>query len=109
MSRKCKFNKRWLDKHDWLEEIPKEEGRARCKICNSIIELGTRGYANITKHSDTRTHQSNENAASNTVSIDRMMMQSECVVHNVCTMFCIHLTIFSKYIGFLVCNFRGHK
>lgn len=73
MSKKCKFHKEWLTKHDWLEEIPQDEGKAKCKLCNSNIDLGTRGYANIKQHQERQTHKSNENAASKTVAIDQMM------------------------------------
>lgn len=73
MSGKCKFNKEWLSNYAWLEEVSERPDKGYCKLCNSTITIGSKGIAAVTQHRDSRTHQGNENAAANTVSIDRLL------------------------------------
>lgn len=73
MSRKCKFSKDWLSTHKWLEEVKDDQGKAKCKLCNSVFSIANKGAADLKQHLLSRTHQSNESAAANTASIDKLL------------------------------------
>lgn len=70
---KCHFNKTWLETHSWLGEVKDDTGKAKCKLCNKDFSVSNKGYADVKQHIQTSTHQSNENAAAKTATIDKFM------------------------------------
>lgn len=68
---KCKFQKDWLAEYKWLEQVKNDTEKAKCKLCNKGFSVANKGIANVKQHQQTSTHQSKENAAANTVAIDR--------------------------------------
>lgn len=75
---KCHFNKDWLAMHPWLEEVKNDKDKAKCKLCNKNFSVSNKGYADVKQHLKSSGHQSNENAAANTVTIDRLIPSKTC-------------------------------
>ncbi|XP_076284710.1 zinc finger protein 862-like [Lasioglossum baleicum] len=57
---KKRFQRHWFDADEtlkvWLEELPSDESKCVCKVCNKIFGCG---LTEIRKHSSTRAHQNN--------------------------------------------------
>lgn len=75
---KCRFNKEWLAAHQWLGEVKNDKEKAKCKLCKKEFSISNKGYADVKQHLKTSTHQTNENAAANTVAIDRFVQSKIC-------------------------------
>lgn len=73
MAGKCLFNKKWMETYPWIDEFKGDRQRAVCKLCKSDFSVANKGIGAVKQHLKGLDHQRSENAAANTMSIDRLI------------------------------------
>jgi hypothetical protein len=55
--RMCIFLNEWLVKYAWLKQLPHDNSRAFCKVCNKLFTISHGGDNDTKKHASGKQHQ----------------------------------------------------
>ena len=64
--RLCMYNPEWEKEFSWIvkcSDFSNEKNKARCKLCNTSINVGYDGVKALTTHGETQKHKNNASAA----------------------------------------------